>query len=143
MIEVKVPELAESITEGTISQWLIKVGDKVEKGDNLVELETDKVNIEISAENDGVIEELLKEPGDNVEVGEIIAYLGNGEGSSSEIFTIKTLLKRRSKEEAKRRLLKKQNQNEESKAHAEQNLQKMKNRKWTHGCFTFCKKACS
>ncbi|WP_347550132.1 2-oxoglutarate dehydrogenase complex dihydrolipoyllysine-residue succinyltransferase [Pseudalkalibacillus hwajinpoensis] len=84
MIEVKVPELAESITEGTISQWLIKVGDKVEKGDNLVELETDKVNIEVSAENDGVIKELLKEPGDNVEVGEIIAYLGGGEGASSE-----------------------------------------------------------
>ncbi|WP_394173754.1 2-oxoglutarate dehydrogenase complex dihydrolipoyllysine-residue succinyltransferase [Guptibacillus hwajinpoensis] len=84
MIEVKVPELAESITEGTISQWLIKVGDKVEKGDNLVELETDKVNIEVSAENDGVIKELLKEPGDNVEVGEIIAYLGGGESSSSQ-----------------------------------------------------------
>ena len=84
MIEVKVPELAESITEGTISQWLIKVGDKVEKGDNLVELETDKVNIEVSAENDGVIEELLKEPGDNVEVGEIIAYLGGSESSSSQ-----------------------------------------------------------
>ncbi|MBN8207724.1 2-oxoglutarate dehydrogenase complex dihydrolipoyllysine-residue succinyltransferase [Bacillus sp. NTK071] len=83
MIEVKVPELAESITEGTISQWLIKVGDKVEKGDNLVELETDKVNIEVSAENDGVIKELLKEPGDNVEVGEIIAYLGGSEGGSS------------------------------------------------------------
>ncbi len=87
MIEVKVPELAESITEGTISQWLIKVGDKVEKGDNLVELETDKVNIEVSAENDGVIKELLKEPGDNVEVGEIIAYLGGGEGGSSETST--------------------------------------------------------
>ncbi|MGB8002342.1 MAG: biotin/lipoyl-containing protein, partial [Anaerobacillus sp.] len=87
MIEVKVPELAESITEGTISQWLIKVGDKVEKGDNLVELETDKVNIEVSAENDGVIKELLKEPGDNVEVGEIIAYLGGGEGGSSEAST--------------------------------------------------------
>ncbi|MGA9289703.1 MAG: 2-oxoglutarate dehydrogenase complex dihydrolipoyllysine-residue succinyltransferase [Anaerobacillus sp.] len=87
MIEVKVPELAESITEGTISQWLIKVGDKVEKGDNLVELETDKVNIEVSAENDGVIKELLKEPGDNVEVGEIIAYLGGGEGGSSEATT--------------------------------------------------------
>ncbi|WP_270182153.1 2-oxoglutarate dehydrogenase complex dihydrolipoyllysine-residue succinyltransferase [Alkalihalobacillus sp. CinArs1] len=86
MIEVKVPELAESITEGTISEWLIKVGDKVEKGDNLVELETDKVNIEVSAENNGVIKELLKEPGDNVEVGEIIAYLGDAseEDSSSE-----------------------------------------------------------
>lgn len=83
MIEVKVPELAESITEGTISEWLIKVGDKVEKGDNLVELETDKVNIEVSAENTGVIKELLKEPGDNVEVGEIIAYLGEADEEDS------------------------------------------------------------
>ena len=45
MIEIKVPELAESITEGTISQWLINVGDKVEKGGSVVELETDKVNV--------------------------------------------------------------------------------------------------
>ncbi|MFI3129679.1 biotin/lipoyl-containing protein, partial [Mammaliicoccus sciuri] len=41
MSEVKVPELAESITEGTISEWLKSVGDQVEKGENIVELETD------------------------------------------------------------------------------------------------------
>ena len=55
MIEIKVPELAESITEGTISQWLINVGDKVEKGGSVVELETDKVNVEIIAEDSGIV----------------------------------------------------------------------------------------
>ena len=117
MIEVKVPELAESITEGTISQWLIKVGDKVEKGDNLVELETDKVNIEVSAENDGVIEELLKEPGDNVEVGEIIAYLGNGEGSSSKSSEEDTSEKTEAKKEEKQSA-EEAKSDQESKVHA-------------------------
>ncbi|MGQ0516404.1 biotin/lipoyl-containing protein, partial [Bacillus sp. D-CC] len=63
MIEIKVPELAESITEGTISQWLINVGDKVEKGGSVVELETDKVNVEIIAEDSGIVSKLLGEPG--------------------------------------------------------------------------------
>lgn len=75
MIEVKVPELAESITEGTIAEWLKSVGDRVEKGDNLLELETDKVNLEITAEDSGVLKEIKKEAGDTVEVGEVIAIL--------------------------------------------------------------------
>ncbi|GAA3319459.1 hypothetical protein GCM10020331_026440 [Ectobacillus funiculus] len=60
MIEIKVPELAESITEGTISSWLIKVGDRVNKGESVVELETDKVNIEVNADDAGVLTQLLK-----------------------------------------------------------------------------------
>ncbi|WP_242221270.1 2-oxoglutarate dehydrogenase complex dihydrolipoyllysine-residue succinyltransferase [Bacillus cereus group sp. BfR-BA-01380] len=75
MIEIKVPELAESITEGTISQWLINVGDKVEKGASVVELETDKVNVEIIAEDSGIVSKLLGEPGDTVEIGDVIAVL--------------------------------------------------------------------
>lgn len=75
MIEVKVPELAESITEGTISQWLKNVGDRVERGEDIVELETDKVNVQISAEDSGVLKEIKKEAGDDVEVGEVIAML--------------------------------------------------------------------
>lgn len=75
MVEVKVPELAESITEGTISKWLKNVGEKVNKGDDIVELETDKVNVQISAEDEGVLTEIKKEEGDTVEVGEIIAVL--------------------------------------------------------------------
>lgn len=75
MIEIKVPELAESITEGTISQWLINIGDKVTKGDSVVELETDKVNIELNAEYSGVVTNLLKETGDIVAVGDVIAII--------------------------------------------------------------------
>ncbi len=75
MIEIKVPELAESITEGTISHWLIKVGDKVNKGESVVELETDKVNVEVNTDYAGVLTQLLKQPGDTVEVGDVIAIL--------------------------------------------------------------------
>ncbi|MFD0824657.1 2-oxoglutarate dehydrogenase complex dihydrolipoyllysine-residue succinyltransferase [Neobacillus sp. M.A.Huq-85] len=75
MIEIKVPELAESISEGTIAQWMIKVGEKVNKGDIVVELETDKVNLEINTEHAGFLTKMLKEPGDTVEVGEVIAIL--------------------------------------------------------------------
>jgi 2-oxoglutarate dehydrogenase E2 component (dihydrolipoamide succinyltransferase) len=73
--EVKVPNLAESITEGTISNWVVKEGDYVKQGDILLELETDKVNMEISAEQAGVVRKILKQAGENVEIGEVIAHL--------------------------------------------------------------------
>lgn len=82
MAEIKVPELAESITEGTIAQWLKKKGDQVEKGEYIVELETDKVNVEIISDYDGVLTELLAEEGDTVKVGEAIAIVGE-QGSSA------------------------------------------------------------
>ncbi|HET7629661.1 MAG TPA: 2-oxoglutarate dehydrogenase complex dihydrolipoyllysine-residue succinyltransferase [Bacillales bacterium] len=86
MIEVKVPELAESISEGTISQWLKKEGEYVERGEDIVELETDKVNVQISAEGSGVLKDIKKGEGDDVEVGEVIAMLDeSGEaGGTSE-----------------------------------------------------------
>ncbi|MFC7320088.1 2-oxoglutarate dehydrogenase complex dihydrolipoyllysine-residue succinyltransferase [Halobacillus campisalis] len=86
MKEIKVPELAESITEGTIAEWLVKKGDQVEKGDAILELETDKVNVEVNADASGVLAEILKEEGDDVEVGDVIAKVDeNGEaGGSSE-----------------------------------------------------------
>ncbi|MEC5423755.1 2-oxoglutarate dehydrogenase complex dihydrolipoyllysine-residue succinyltransferase [Virgibacillus sp. C22-A2] len=87
MNEIKIPELAESITEGTIAEWLVKKGDKIEKGDPVVELETDKVNVEVNAEISGVITEIVREEGDDVEVGDVIAKINeNGEagGTSSE-----------------------------------------------------------
>ncbi|WP_100372931.1 2-oxoglutarate dehydrogenase complex dihydrolipoyllysine-residue succinyltransferase [Bacillus sp. FJAT-45037] len=84
MIEIKVPELAESITEGTIAQWLKQVGEQVNQGEYIAELETDKVNVEITAEYSGVIKEFKKEPGDTVEVGEVIAVIDeSGEASTS------------------------------------------------------------
>ena len=56
MAEIIVPELAESITEGTIAQWLKQPGERVEKGDYLLELETDKVNVEIISDDAGVVQ---------------------------------------------------------------------------------------
>ncbi|MGD6967087.1 2-oxoglutarate dehydrogenase complex dihydrolipoyllysine-residue succinyltransferase [Rossellomorea vietnamensis] len=78
MAEIKVPELAESITEGTIAQWLKQPGDYVEKGEYIVELETDKVNVEVISEEAGTIQELKAEEGDTVEVGQVIAIVGEG-----------------------------------------------------------------
>ncbi|AYC29462.1 2-oxoglutarate dehydrogenase complex dihydrolipoyllysine-residue succinyltransferase [Paenisporosarcina cavernae] len=83
MAEIKVPELAESITEGTIAQWLKQPGDTVEKGEFIVELETDKVNVEVISEEAGVVQELLAAEGDTVEVGQVIAVVGEGTGSGS------------------------------------------------------------
>jgi 2-oxoglutarate dehydrogenase E2 component (dihydrolipoamide succinyltransferase) len=75
MVEIKVPELAESISEGTVSKWLKNIGQFIEKGDDLVELETDKVNIEIISDYSGIITELKFSEGDTVKVGETIAIV--------------------------------------------------------------------
>ena len=82
MAEIKVPELAESITEGTIAQWVKKVGDRVEKGEFIVELETDKVNAEIISEEAGVLTQILANEGDTVLVGQVIAVVEAGEGAA-------------------------------------------------------------
>ncbi|MGM0875279.1 MAG: 2-oxoglutarate dehydrogenase complex dihydrolipoyllysine-residue succinyltransferase [Bacillota bacterium] len=84
MAEIKVPELAESITEGTIAQWLKQPGDLVEKGEYLLEVETDKVNVELTAEFSGVLKELHKESGETVQVGETIGVIDeSGKASTS------------------------------------------------------------
>lgn len=83
MSEIIVPELGESITEGTIYKWHVEQGDTVSQGDLLAELETDKVNLEISADEDGVITAILKAEGENAAVGEVIGTIGaaSGEGA--------------------------------------------------------------
>lgn len=82
MSEIKVPDLGESISEGTIYKWLVKEGDTVGQGDVLAELETDKVNLEISAEADGVIASIVRQAGENVAVGEVIGIIGAGSASA-------------------------------------------------------------
>src|SRR5690625_4238548 len=84
MKEIKIPELAESIMEGTIAEWLVEKGEKVEKGDPVIELETDKVNIEVHSEYTGVITEILSVEGDDVEVGDVIAKLDEHATPSEE-----------------------------------------------------------
>lgn len=83
MSEIKVPDLGESISEGTIYKWLVKEGDTVGQGDVLAELETDKVNLEISAEEDGVISSILRQAGENVAVGEAIGIIGSAAGAGA------------------------------------------------------------
>ncbi|RPF50109.1 2-oxoglutarate dehydrogenase complex dihydrolipoyllysine-residue succinyltransferase [Aquisalibacillus elongatus] len=85
MKEIVVPELAESITEGTVAEWLVSKGDTVSKGDPVVELETDKVNVEVNSDFAGVIAEVLVEEGDDVEVGDVIAKVDeSGEAAGSD-----------------------------------------------------------
>jgi 2-oxoglutarate dehydrogenase E2 component (dihydrolipoamide succinyltransferase) len=76
MHDIIVPAMGESITEGTISKWIAKVGDSVRQGDLLLELETDKVNLEISAEHDGVVTEIIAQEGDTVKIGEAVGKIG-------------------------------------------------------------------
>jgi 2-oxoglutarate dehydrogenase E2 component (dihydrolipoamide succinyltransferase) len=76
--EVVVPQMGESVLEGTILEWKVKVGDKVELNQPLVELMTDKVNIEIPSEVAGVIKEILVKEGTVVPVGTRIAIIDDG-----------------------------------------------------------------
>ncbi|MFD2114430.1 2-oxoglutarate dehydrogenase complex dihydrolipoyllysine-residue succinyltransferase [Paenibacillus yanchengensis] len=76
MANIIVPELGDSITEGSITKWYVKEGDNVNQGDVLLELETDKVNIEISADESGAVASVLKQEGDVVLVGETIGIIG-------------------------------------------------------------------
>ncbi len=73
--EMKMPQLGESVTEGTISKWLVSIGDKVNKYDPIAEVMTDKVNAEVPSSYTGVIKELLAEEGDTLQVGEVICRI--------------------------------------------------------------------
>ncbi len=77
-IEVRVPTLGESVVDAVVGTWLKKEGDPVSTGETLVELETDKVNIEVIAQNDGVLEKIMNNEGDTVNVGDVIASIKEG-----------------------------------------------------------------
>ncbi|HAM81262.1 dihydrolipoamide acetyltransferase family protein [Ornithinibacillus bavariensis] len=80
--KITMPQLGESVTEGTISSWLVKVGDHVNKYDPIAEVMTDKVNAEVPSSFTGTVKELTVQEGDTVAVGELICYIeteGNGE----------------------------------------------------------------
>jgi 2-oxoglutarate dehydrogenase E2 component (dihydrolipoamide succinyltransferase) len=75
MISIKVPPLGESIVEATLSRWLKKEGEAVEQGDTLVELETDKITVEVPAFKSGVLAKQLRQEGDVVKVDEELGQL--------------------------------------------------------------------
>ena len=76
--EIHVPELGESVADATVGRWLKQEGEAVKSGDPLVELETDKINFEVEAEQDGVLESISKDEGETVNVGEVIGTIGEG-----------------------------------------------------------------
>tara|TARA_B100000900_G_scaffold120923_1_gene102062 strand:- start:4180 stop:5259 length:1080 start_codon:yes stop_codon:yes gene_type:complete len=77
MSDIKVPELGESIIEGTLTSWLLSEGSSFNAGDNLAEIETEKITIEIPAQSAGKITKILANEGSNVKVGEVIGEFEN------------------------------------------------------------------
>ncbi len=75
IIEVKVPQLSESVSEATLLTWNKKVGEQVSEGENLIDIETDKVVLELPAIKSGVLSRILKESGSQVVSGEVIAQI--------------------------------------------------------------------
>ena len=79
--KILVPALGESITEATVSKWLKKVGDPVEADEAIVELETDKVNLEVPSPLSGILSEINSKDGDTVEVGAVLGSVSEGKSS--------------------------------------------------------------
>ena len=82
MSDIKVPELGESIIDGTLTSWLVSEGSSFQAGDNLAEIETEKITIEIPAQSSGKLNKILIQEGSNVKVGEVIAEYDEGEVQS-------------------------------------------------------------
>jgi 2-oxoglutarate dehydrogenase E2 component (dihydrolipoamide succinyltransferase) len=82
--EIHVPELGESVADAAVGKWLRQEGDVVKAGEALVELETDKINFEVEAEQDGVLESITKGDGEAVGVGGVIGIIGEADGAAPE-----------------------------------------------------------
>src|SRR5207237_2521292 len=82
-VDIRVPSLGESVVEATIGRWLKHEGDTVNQGEALVELETDKVNMEVTADQSGVLQKIVKQEGDTVAVGEVLGVIGEGVAASN------------------------------------------------------------
>lgn len=76
-VEIKVPQMGESVTEGTIARWNKNVGDSVATDELLVEIETDKVTMEVNAPSSGVLAEIVANSGDTVEIGSLLGIISN------------------------------------------------------------------
>ncbi len=82
-VEIRVPPLGESLVDAVVGQWLKAEGESVTRGDTLLELETDKVNLDVAATEDGVLSAIHKNEGDVVVVGEVLGVIGEGSGAST------------------------------------------------------------
>ena len=80
--QILVPSLGESVTEATVSKWLKQVGEKVDSDEPLVELETDKVNVEVPSPLTGTLSSIKAKEGDTVEIGALLGIVNNGKSTS-------------------------------------------------------------
>lgn len=84
-VEIRVPPLGESVVEATVGQWTKEEGAAVRKDEILVELETDKITVEVSAPQDGVLGKIEKREGDTVHVGDLLGVLGDAAGAAAPV----------------------------------------------------------
>src|SRR5947209_4415143 len=82
-VEIRVPPLGESLVDAVVGAWLKSEGDSVSRGETLVELETDKVNLDVAATEDGVLSKIEKQAGDVVTVGELLGVVGETNGATA------------------------------------------------------------
>src|ERR1700742_2153396 len=82
-IEIKVPAMGESVTEATISKWFKKEGDTVKRDEPLLELETDKVTVEVTSPADGAIESINVQAGATVQVGALLGAIAEGKAGAA------------------------------------------------------------
>jgi 2-oxoglutarate dehydrogenase E2 component (dihydrolipoamide succinyltransferase) len=80
--DIVVPQLGESVVEARVARWLKKEGDRVEVGEPVVELETEKIDLEVSAERAGVISSIKRREGEDVKIGELLAVLDDSAASN-------------------------------------------------------------
>ncbi|WJE14325.1 dihydrolipoamide acetyltransferase family protein [Halobacillus sp. ACCC02827] len=107
--KINMPQLGESVTEGTISTWLVQPGDKVNKYDPIAEVMTDKVNAEVPSSFSGTIKELVASEGDTISVGELMCYVEvEGAGSSEEKTEEPAVEKQASQDDVQQQVEKKQ-----------------------------------
>ena len=83
--EVTMPSMGADMTEGTIVNWLKSEGDVLEKGDKIAEIETDKTVVEMETYTGGVLKKIIVNSGEKVDVGTLIAFIGNPDDELPEI----------------------------------------------------------
>src|SRR5581483_7482680 len=74
--EIRVPTFGESVVEATVGRWLKREGEAVAVGEPVVELETEKVNSEVAADESGILERILRREGETVQPGDVLALIG-------------------------------------------------------------------
>ena len=99
--KITVPTLGESVTEATVSKWLKSVGEEVITDEPIVELETDKVNVEVPSPSNGILENISVNEGDTVQVGALLGNVGKNSSDSVNVKKEKEYTPPKKQEEAK------------------------------------------